>query len=81
MTDPAAPAAKRPKYTAFSLAEKIWLLDYSRTNPKVNSEDCGKALAAEVNAEKPVPEKPVHEKCAAPNKKQATLTAMFAARR
>jgi hypothetical protein len=30
MTDPAVPAAKRPKYTAFSLAEKIWLLDYSR---------------------------------------------------
>jgi hypothetical protein len=36
MTDPAAPAAKRPKYTAFSLAEKVWLLEYSRKNPKVN---------------------------------------------
>jgi hypothetical protein len=63
MTDPAAPAAKRPKYTAFSLAEKIWLLDFSRKNPKVNSEDYGEALAAEVNAEKPV-----HEKRTAPNK-------------
>lgn len=61
--DPAAPAAKRPKYTAFSLAEKVWLLDHSRKNPKVNSEGCGKALAAEVNAGKPE-----HEKRAAPNK-------------
>jgi hypothetical protein len=57
--DPAAPVAKRPKYTAFSLDEKIWLLDYSRQNPKVNSEDCGKALAAE---------KPEHEKRTSPNK-------------
>jgi hypothetical protein len=28
----------------------IWLLDFSEQNPKVNAEDCGKALAAEVNA-------------------------------
>jgi hypothetical protein len=46
----AQPAAKRAKYTAYNLAEKIWLLDSSEQNPKVNAEDCGKALAAEVNA-------------------------------
>jgi hypothetical protein len=57
-----APAAKRPKYVLFSLSEKVWLLDSSKKNPKVNSEDCGKALAAEVNAN--VPE---HEKRKAPN--------------
>jgi hypothetical protein len=35
--DLAAPAAKSPKYVAYSLAEKIWLLDYSKKNPKVKS--------------------------------------------
>jgi hypothetical protein len=48
---------------SFSLSEKVWLLDFSKKNPKVNSEDCGKALAAEVNAN--VPE---HEKRKAPTK-------------
>jgi hypothetical protein len=46
----AQPAAKRAKYTAYSLAEIIWFLDFSEQNPKVNAEDCGKALAAEVHA-------------------------------
>jgi hypothetical protein len=46
----AQPAAKRAKYTAYTLAEKIWLLDFSEQNPKVNAKDFGKALAAEVNA-------------------------------
>jgi hypothetical protein len=61
--DPAVPAVKRQKYVAFSLSEKIWLLDYGKKHPKVNSDDCGKALAAEVNAN--VPE---HEKRKAPGK-------------
>jgi hypothetical protein len=51
--DPAVPAAKRQKYVAFSLSEKIWLLDYGKKHPKMNSENCGKALAAEVNANVP----------------------------
>jgi hypothetical protein len=58
-----APAAKRPKYVSFSLSEKVWLLDLSKKSPKVNSEDCGEALAAEDNAN--VPE---HEKRKAPTK-------------
>jgi hypothetical protein len=35
------PAAKRPKYVSFSLSETVWLLDFSKKDPKVNSEDCG----------------------------------------
>jgi hypothetical protein len=55
--DPAVPAAKCQKYVAFGLSEKIWLLDYGKKHPKVNSDDCGKALAAEVNANVPEHEK------------------------
>jgi hypothetical protein len=61
--DQAPPASKCPKYTAYSLSEKIWCLDYSKQNPDVNGEDCGKALAAKVNASLPE-----HEKRSAPNK-------------
>jgi hypothetical protein len=45
------------------LSEKIWYLDYSKQNANVNGEDCGKALAAKVNASLPE-----HEKRGAPNK-------------
>jgi hypothetical protein len=58
-----APSARSPKYVSINLSEKVWLLDFSKKNPKVNSEDCGKALAAEVNAN--VPE---HENRKAPTK-------------
>jgi hypothetical protein len=39
------------------LSEKVWLLDYSKKHPNVNGEDCGKALAAKVNAKVPEHEK------------------------
>jgi hypothetical protein len=61
--DQAPPASKRPKYTAYSLSEKIWCLGYSKQNPNVKGEDCGKALAAKVHASLPE-----HEKRSAPNK-------------
>ncbi len=51
--DQAQPPAKWGKYAAYSIPEKIWLLDYGKQNPKVSAEDLGKALAAEVNAEVP----------------------------
>jgi hypothetical protein len=38
--DPAEPGAWRQakvKYVSFSLSEKIWLLDYSKKHPSVNS--------------------------------------------
>jgi hypothetical protein len=38
------------EYTAYNLAENIWLLGLREQNPKANAEVCGKALAAEVNA-------------------------------
>jgi hypothetical protein len=37
----AQPATKRAKFTAYTLAEDIWLLDFSEQNPNVNAEDCG----------------------------------------
>jgi hypothetical protein len=46
----AQPAGKRAKYTAYTLADQICLLGFSEQNPKVNAQDSGKALAAEVNA-------------------------------
>jgi hypothetical protein len=50
LDESAQPAAKRAKYTACTLDEKIWLLYFSKQNPKVNAEDFDKALAAEVKA-------------------------------
>jgi hypothetical protein len=47
------------------LSEKIWYLDYSKQNANVNGEDCGKALAANVNASLPEHEKRIRS---APNK-------------
>jgi hypothetical protein len=52
-SDPEQPPTKRGKYAAYSLEEKVWLLDHAAKNPRVSADDLGKALAAHVNAQLP----------------------------
>jgi hypothetical protein len=39
--------APKRKHQAFSLDEKIWLLDYATAKPKMNGNQVGQALAAQ----------------------------------
>jgi hypothetical protein len=50
MNDPAGRAVKIPRYV-YTLADKIWLLDYPDRNFKGNTVDLGTALAEYVNTE------------------------------
>jgi hypothetical protein len=45
--------APKRKHQAFSLEEKIWLLNYATANPKLNANQLGQALAAHLNKELP----------------------------
>jgi hypothetical protein len=45
--------APKRKHQAFSLEEKIWLLDYATAKPKLNGNRLGQALAAHLNKELP----------------------------
>jgi hypothetical protein len=48
----AAPSDKRKKraHNAFTLGDKVWLLDYADRNPNLNAADLGIALAAHLNS-------------------------------
>jgi hypothetical protein len=41
------PAQKWPKYVGCTLADKVWLLDFSKNNPCLSYEELGKVLAAD----------------------------------
>jgi hypothetical protein len=56
-SDPEQPPTKRGKCAAYSLEEKVCLLDHAAKNPKVSADELGKALAAHVNAQLPGQEK------------------------
>jgi hypothetical protein len=52
------PQSKRARHD-FTLSEKVWLLDYSEKNPKVNAKDLSQALADYINRQRSVDQVPV----------------------
>jgi hypothetical protein len=51
--------APKRKHQAFSLEDKIWLLNYATANPKLNANQLGQALAAHLNKELPADRVPI----------------------
>jgi hypothetical protein len=61
--------APKRKHQAFSLAEKIWLLNFSTANPKLNANQLGQAIAAHLKKDLPANRFPRNAPGASPDNK------------